>query len=315
MPDRTDESLSDVTVSVVVPTWQRVRWLRTCLNALVTQERPPDEIVVVTRREDVETIIAVEQFAGKVRTPIRRGEVTAPGQIMAVKAGISVARGDLIAFADDDVEPQPDWLKMLLTVMEDPRVACCSGRVTPVGGAFPSNRRSGSVTWFGKPVGNVAARSDSDPIEVMAALDGNSIWRGHVLRRLRFDPRLAADDGMMHALDLAFQAAELGYRIMYWSQAEVIEHNAPRDPSLDRSDRSARLASFSRQYTLIGLRHFRGIRRYAFLIWWWLIGDRGSYGIMSAMWDLLARGSDVLPLISASFRGKWMGVRAYRGWT
>ena len=52
------------------------------------------------------------------------------------------------------------------------------------------------ITWYGKQMGNVAARVDPEPVEVQAALDGNSIWRTDVLRSLQFEPRLAAGDGV-----------------------------------------------------------------------------------------------------------------------
>jgi GT2 family glycosyltransferase len=299
-------------VTVVVPTWQRARWLGSCLLALQTQTRLPETIVVVARPNDGPAHEVIDGHRSSSRVPITSVEVREPGQIPAIVVGLAAVTSEFVAFLDDDVEPESRWLEELQVPMADPKVACVSGRVVGSGGPAKVRYDSGRITWYGKHVGNLGARGDPVPVEVQSALDGNSLWRTEVLRALRFEPRLAVDDGTMHATDLALQARELGFRVLYTSRARVIDHVAPRDPSLDRSDRSARCFSYSRQYTLIGLRHFRGLQRAAFLVWWWGVGDRGSYGLLTGLFDLLTRGSGTWSLVRASFRGKWAGLGAYR---
>ena len=45
--------------------------------------------------------------------------------------GIAEAKGEFIAFIDDDAWPEPDWLKELEQAFTDPSVACAGGRVIP----------------------------------------------------------------------------------------------------------------------------------------------------------------------------------------
>ncbi len=40
--------------------------------------------------------------------------------------------------------------------------------------------------------------------------------------------------------------------------------------------------SYSRNYTFIALRRLKGARRLAFIAWWWLVGERASYGVATA---------------------------------
>jgi glycosyltransferase involved in cell wall biosynthesis len=52
---------------------------------------------------------------------------------MSRNIGIAHARGDIVAFIDDDAIPEPDWLNLLLTGYDDPHVA-------QVGGFIRDNR-------------------------------------------------------------------------------------------------------------------------------------------------------------------------------
>jgi hypothetical protein len=88
----------------------------------------------------------------------------------------------------------------------------------------------------------------------------------------------------------------------------VVNSNAPPDPRLDRADRRARTFSYSRNHSLIASRHLRGVRLVAFWLWWVLIGERGSYGLVTGAIDLPV-GRTRLTNVVTSFRGKFRGAR------
>ena len=140
---------------------------------------------------------------------------------------------------------------------------------------------------------------------------GSWAWRASVLRRLTFDPKLDFDDASMYGLDLCWQAKELGFRTYYHSAARVVHHVAPRDPGLDRAQRDRRAVAYSRNYTYIGLKHLPPLRRLVYSVWWWLIGDRGSYGPLLAMADMARGRRNVAPVARAAMIGKWQGLRAW----
>jgi hypothetical protein len=160
-------------------------------------------------------------------------------------------------------------------------------------------------------VGNVGALETSRPRDVDAVMEGNSCWRTHVIRSLEFHPVLACDDASMYGLDLCLQAKDQGGRVLYTSAARVEHTPGPRHGSKSREDRRSSYRSYGRNYTLIALRHLRGWRRPLFVAWWWLVGERASYGIVTAVLDLVLGRSD-LSLVGASFEGKAEGVRAWR---
>jgi glycosyltransferase involved in cell wall biosynthesis len=101
-------------VSVVVPTCCRPALLERCLSALAQQDFAPDayEVIVVDDAADERTrvLVAGHQHAGGpavryIPMPQRRGPAAARN------CGWRAARGEIIAFTDDDCIPQPAWLR------------------------------------------------------------------------------------------------------------------------------------------------------------------------------------------------------------
>lgn len=88
-------------VSVIIPTVGRDT-LSLCRAALAKQTRPPDEVLVILDRD-------------------RRGAAWARNE------GIGQATGDLIALADDDGVPPPDWLERLVAALDRHSAAVAGG--------------------------------------------------------------------------------------------------------------------------------------------------------------------------------------------
>jgi GT2 family glycosyltransferase len=263
----------------------------------------------VVRPDDLESIRVIERPS--IRDRVRRIDVTQPGHVPPVRAALEVARTDLIAFIDDDAVPDPGWLASLVAVMGDPSVVCVGGHVRTEGGKPIIHQDAGTLRWYGKYVGNVGALETSRPRDVDAVMEGNSCWRTEAMRSLEFHPVLGRDDASMYGLDLCLQAKERGGRVLYTSAARVEHTPGPRQGSTSREDRRSSYRSYGRNYTLIALRHLRGSQRLAFATWWWLVGERASYGIVTAVIDLVP-GRTELSLVGASFEGKMEGVRAWR---
>lgn len=296
-------------VSVIIPTWQRAPWLERCLTALEAQTRRLNEVIVVGRAEDT---AAQEVVAQHAQLPVRWVEVDRPGHVAPVKRGLEEAQGEIVAFLDDDTEPEPGWLSAIIAPFEDPRVACVGGRVVVQGIRAKVLPDAGRVRWYGRHIGNVGQREDPHPVDVDGVMECNWAWRRSVLSTLTFDPILDFDDASMFGLDLCLQARRAGYRVLYQPEARIVHHVAPRDPSLERSDRVRRTYAYNRNYTYIALKHLRGPRRLAFLAWWWGIGERGAYGLAKGLADLIIQGAQVWPLVRASFEGKREGIRLWQ---
>ena len=102
-----------LSVSIVVPTYRRPEQLARCLQALAELEYPTDryEVVVVddgSAEPDATRIASICLEAGaRLERQARSGPAAARNR------GARAARGEFIAFLDDDCAPSPDWLSLL----------------------------------------------------------------------------------------------------------------------------------------------------------------------------------------------------------
>jgi glycosyltransferase involved in cell wall biosynthesis len=119
--------------SVVVPTYRRPDLLGRCLKALDAQDLDPSawEVVVADDAADPATRRQVEGFAAAARAPVRYVAVSLRhGPAAARNAGWRAARGEVLAFTDDDCVPAPGWLSAGLSALEkDPGLSAAAGRV------------------------------------------------------------------------------------------------------------------------------------------------------------------------------------------
>src|SRR5215204_5280614 len=99
-------------VSVVIPTYKRPDLLERCLSALRAQDYPSDqyEIIVVEDGGPGEGKHIVERARGTSSVAFHYFGVPQAGPASARNRGWQAARGDLIAFTDDDTIPDRHWI-------------------------------------------------------------------------------------------------------------------------------------------------------------------------------------------------------------
>jgi glucosyl-dolichyl phosphate glucuronosyltransferase len=144
-------------ISVVVATHSRRALLARTLDALVRQEWPGDrlEILVVDNDSTDDTCDFVDQLAGRVGAPwIRLLREKRRGKTFAVNTGLEAARGDILAFTDDDVLPEPQWLRALSGAMQETGADFAVGRILPLWEAAPP-------AWVGPALHGVLAIPDN----------------------------------------------------------------------------------------------------------------------------------------------------------
>ncbi|CAM5675015.1 hypothetical protein MAUB1S_03879 [Mycolicibacterium aubagnense] len=116
-------------VSVVVATRERAGQLARALDSLLAQEHPRFEIVVVDNAPATGATRELVQRAYGERVRYVREPV--PGWPPTTR-GWPAARGEVIAFTDDDVVADPRWLTELTAPFAaDPRLGCATGLILP----------------------------------------------------------------------------------------------------------------------------------------------------------------------------------------
>ncbi len=120
-------------MSVVVPTWNRAGLLPKCLDSLVNQTRPAGgfEVIVVDDGSEDDTAAVVQGLARDQRDGVLRYVGQENGGVnRARNAGIRAARGDVVAFIDDDEIAPGDYLERAFALLSShPSVAGVGGPV------------------------------------------------------------------------------------------------------------------------------------------------------------------------------------------
>lgn len=113
-----------LSVSVVIPTHERPELLREALESAFAQTHPCLEVIVVDDGSSMDLLDVVAGFGGAARLLRQSGS---RGANPARNAGVRAARGELIAFLDDDDIWLSDKIARQLAALED-REGCLCGQ-------------------------------------------------------------------------------------------------------------------------------------------------------------------------------------------
>jgi glycosyltransferase involved in cell wall biosynthesis len=120
-----------VKVSIIVCTYNRAELLRDSVESLTHLHRNADltfEILIVNNASSDNTEAVARELCERFATiPVRYVFAAKPGVSAARNHGIAAARGEWIAFMDDDQVADPGWLSELLQVATRRDVRCVGG--------------------------------------------------------------------------------------------------------------------------------------------------------------------------------------------
>ncbi|WP_373545973.1 glycosyltransferase family 2 protein [Chamaesiphon sp.] len=147
--------MNQIKISVVIPTYHRNELLKKCLDCLKpgVQILPADQYEVIVTDDGSKTTAE-----GMIRADYPWVQwVAAPGKGPAANRnnGSRYARGEWLAFTDDDCLPEPDWLN-----------------------AFVASTKGSALALEGSihPLGDMNQDLDSCPIN----LDGGCFWSANI---------------------------------------------------------------------------------------------------------------------------------------
>jgi GT2 family glycosyltransferase len=119
-------------LSVVVPTCANVEQVVCCVEAIRACGDESLEILVVENRPVLSTVERTleDRFGGEER--VRYVEEHHRGLSQARNAGLRAARGDLVAFVDDDILVDQAWVRAVRAAFaRSPSVDCVTGLILP----------------------------------------------------------------------------------------------------------------------------------------------------------------------------------------
>jgi glycosyltransferase involved in cell wall biosynthesis len=262
-----------VKISMIVCTRNRASRLPRFLSAVAGLEPAPFgwELLIVDHASTDDTGRVIQEFAASAAFPVRLLRADAPALSGAKNRAIAAARGEILAFTDDDCYPRPDYLLALADVFQAHDVGVLGGRVVlhdPTDAKVsirdvdaPASIEPGTFVRPGTVHGaNLAVRR-----EVLAAIGG-------------FDPLLGPGTPCVAAedIDLVARAVWAGWRARY-DPAPVVSHHHGRKPG-EEADRIRRGYDYGRgaYYTKFVLN--RRARR-AYLRGWYETTRRGPRAV------------------------------------
>jgi len=130
-----EQLVYDVTVTICTAGERGT--LEETLRSVVAQRLPPGctiELLVVdnSRRTSDFVRFVVEEVAADAAIPVRWVREPRPGLGFARNAGIDAAKGELVAFLDDDAVADPTWAADLVAAYRETGAAVVGGRVDPI---------------------------------------------------------------------------------------------------------------------------------------------------------------------------------------
>ena len=217
-------------VTIVVCTRDRPIELQACLGALLQQQYSQFDILVVDN--GVERVDELCRSCGVacIREP-------AAGLTHARNLGARAARGEIVAYIDDDAIAEPGWVAALARAFETPGVAAVAGRTRYMCAVDGSLRMTSTEApeQVERPR-LVVDRSVRDwfTLACFGGIgDGNTMAfrRQAVVEAVRFDERIgrgrAVDGGDEHVAFMSLIAD--GYQVVREPGA-VVRHPVPADP-------------------------------------------------------------------------------------
>jgi glycosyltransferase involved in cell wall biosynthesis len=148
-----------------------------------------------------------------------------PGKTHALNAGLERAKGEIVAFLDDDVIVAKDWLEKLLRAFENPRI-------DGIGGAIDPLWDGPSPTWFTPAVSAFTPVHDLGPKPMpysppwLCPVGANMAFSSKIIEKTGlFDTSLGhiqnrplgAEEG-----DYAMRAAAQGFKLWYEPSVKVL---------------------------------------------------------------------------------------------
>ena len=207
-------------VSVVIPTYNRYKDLCECLHSIFGLKVKPYEVIVVDSNSMDET--------GKLKDcfPIKFVSINERSRQRALNMGISMARGNIIAFLDDDVVVCKEWLSQIVKPYVNDSVGGIGGRVIPYGMSDKfyvkiSRNTIGKIFSNGLVIGNFDLPS-RNLVEVDSFIGCNMSFRRELLLKVGgFDENYAGGTSYRDDTDLCIRIRRLGRKLVYNPKALV----------------------------------------------------------------------------------------------
>lgn len=221
-------------LSVIIPTRDRSDIIGGCLDRLLIETGPLFETIVVDSSSTENTQKILSRYPRVINH--RLGNIT-NSMVLARNVGISTARGEIIAFLDDDCYIRPGWLRELSNAFDDQEVVAAGGRII---------YHPWKLCNYGEPIALVDLEKDivwgewdrlADTCLNVPTLPGGNcaVRRDAALAAGGFDTNFIGSANLEET-DFFLRVSKLGGRFVFVPTAVVEHRAAPRTDKINRSN-------------------------------------------------------------------------------
>lgn len=210
-------------IAVVIPNWNGADFLLGCLGSLQNQSQQARIIVVDNGSTDDSVEIIDRKFSNVVLLQNKKNMGFAGG----VNAGIQFAienEAEMIALFNNDAVAEPNWLKNLVSAMEDdPKCGIVASKVLKKDSRLIDNTGECLSVWglpFARSRDEKQGKTEPDEI-VFGASGGSTLYRSEMLKEVGlFDEKFFA---YYEDADMNFRAQLAGWKAKY-AKSAIVHH-------------------------------------------------------------------------------------------
>ncbi|MGU3293499.1 glycosyltransferase [Williamsia sp. M5A3_1d] len=203
--------MSSPTISVIIPAYNEEADIAACLDALLDQDEPVHEVIVIDNNSTDGTAAIAESYARRSPT-VRLVTETQQGALHAAARGVREAAGDLIAKIDADTVVTPRWTAAIrrFFAVVPPTVAggsgLCSMHDMPAQWLF----RSAQARFTAKLE---AAMRKGDITEMADTFGANCVMRAAAWTDIA--PHTSTRDDIQDDLDIGLTVVDRGWQLAW----------------------------------------------------------------------------------------------------
>jgi GT2 family glycosyltransferase len=205
-------------ISIIIPLKKDQGYLEKCVQACLAQEGVPFEVIVLP-----DQALGAYSFSGDMQVRVEATGSKGPAEKR--NRGAELARGDILAFLDDDTRPHPGWLARVSAQFEDASISALGGpSLTPPDDPFLA-QVSGAVyeSWM-MSGGERRRYLPMEPADVDDWPSCNLAVRKSVFREIGgFGTRFWPGEDT----ELCLALIKRGHRIFYDPGAQIYHHRRP----------------------------------------------------------------------------------------
>lgn len=217
--------MADTQLSIVIPNWNGLRFLKTCLDSLRAQSAAAvlEVIIADNASSDGSQVFIREHYPEVILLELPENR----GFTGACNAGMQAATGALVCLLNNDTEVHPDWARAVIDAFErHPEVGSVASKmllfdrrdhIHTAGDYFTVDGRAGNRGVWERDDGQFDREE-----YVFSACGGSSVYRRAMLDQIG----LLDDDFffLLEDVDLGWRAQLAGWRCLYTPQAIVYHH-------------------------------------------------------------------------------------------